>query len=62
LGIAVIVGLFIPRDLVFYHVFQVDQQKVRDNDHLTSELLKVEKLGGEGLMLRQPGSKYGIQR
>src|SRR6185437_3869656 len=26
--------------------------------HLRSELARVEGLGGEGLMLRQPGSKY----
>jgi len=27
-------------------------------DHLRGELLRVEQLGGEGLMLREPGSKY----
>ncbi|MBA2543024.1 MAG: DNA ligase, partial [Deltaproteobacteria bacterium] len=27
-------------------------------DHLREELARVEELGGEGLMLRQPGSKY----
>ncbi len=31
-------------------------------DHLRTELARVEALGGEGLMLRQPGSKYAIGR
>jgi DNA ligase-1 len=31
-------------------------------DHLRAELLRVEALGGEGLMLRQPGSKYEVGR
>ena len=30
----------------------------KDIDHLRHELARVEALGGEGLMLRQPGSKY----
>jgi DNA ligase-1 len=30
----------------------------RDVDHLRTELARVEALGGEGLMLREPGSKY----
>jgi DNA ligase-1 len=30
----------------------------RDLDHLRAELARVEALGGEGLMLRQPGSMY----
>ena len=34
----------------------------RDIDHLKQELARVEGLGGEGLMLRQPGSKYEIGR
>jgi DNA ligase-1 len=34
----------------------------RDIDHLKQELARVESLGGEGLMLRQPGSKYEIGR
>jgi len=33
-------------------------QKCRDLAHLKRELSKVEKSGGEGLMLRKPGSKY----
>src|SRR4051794_40907351 len=34
----------------------------RNLDHLRSELVRVEALGGEGLMLRQPGSKYEAGR
>ena len=36
----------------------VAHAKCRGIDHLKEELERVEKLGGEGLMLRQPGSKY----
>jgi DNA ligase-1 len=36
----------------------VAQQRCRDLDHLREELAHVEGLGGEGLMLRQPGSRY----
>lgn len=39
------------------------QQSVCKNlDHLRDELTRVESLGGEGLMLREPGSKYEIGR
>lgn len=31
---------------------------VRDRQHVLDELKRVEGLGGEGLMLRKPGSKY----
>jgi DNA ligase-1 len=31
-------------------------------EHLCSELTRIEALGGEGLMLRQPGSKYEVGR
>lgn len=34
----------------------------RSIDHLREELTRVEALGGEGLMLRQPGSKYVVGR
>jgi DNA ligase-1 len=33
-----------------------------DMDHLRRELARIEALGGEGLMLRQPGSKYQVGR
>jgi DNA ligase-1 len=34
----------------------------RDLDHLRAELARIEALGGEGLMLREPRSKYEIGR
>jgi DNA ligase-1 len=37
-------------------------QRCRGLGHLREELAKVEALGGEGLMLRQPGSKYEVGR
>ena len=36
----------------------LDQHVCRGLDHLRAELARVESLGGEGLMLRQPGSAY----
>ncbi len=33
-------------------------ERCRDQAHLRQELARVEALGGEGLMLRQPGSRY----
>src|SRR5207244_1783619 len=33
-----------------------------DLDQLRKELARIESLGGEGLMLRQPGSKYAVGR
>lgn len=36
--------------------------RCKGEDHLREELARVEALGGEGLMLRQPGSKYEIGR
>lgn len=37
-------------------------ERVEDRDHLTSKLRDMESLGAEGLMLRQPGSKYEVGR
>lgn len=37
-------------------------QRCQGLAHLESELARVEALGGEGLMLRQPGSKYEVGR
>ncbi len=39
-----------------------DHHLCRGLDHLREELQRVEALGGEGLMLRQPGSKYASGR
>jgi DNA ligase-1 len=36
----------------------LEQQRCRDVDHLRQELARIEALGGEGLMLREPGSSY----
>jgi DNA ligase-1 len=37
-------------------------ERCRGIDHLKAELERVEKLGGEGLMLRKPGSRYEVGR
>ncbi len=38
------------------------QTACRNRDHLSGELARIEKLGGEGVMLRQPGSLYEPRR
>jgi DNA ligase-1 len=38
------------------------QEVCRDLEHLRAELDRIEALGGEGLMLRQPRSKYEVGR
>jgi len=40
------------------YITVVEHKKCRSIDHLHEELARVEALGGEGLMLRQPGSHY----
>ncbi len=40
----------------------VEIYKALSNDHVFEELVKIEKMGGEGLMLRKPGSKYEPKR
>ncbi len=40
------------------YVRVLEQSLCRGNDHLREELSRVEALGGEGLMLRQPESQY----
>ena len=44
------------------HVQLHAHELCRNVDHLKKELGRVEALGGEGLMLRQPGSKYEAGR
>ncbi len=39
-----------------------EHARCRGVDHLREELARVESLGGEGLMLRQPGSRYEVGR
>lgn len=40
------------------HFEVVKQVKAKDKDHVLEMLKEVEELGGEGLMLRKPRSKY----
>ncbi len=40
----------------------LEQIRCRDTEHLRTELARVEQLGGEGLMLREPGSRYEVGR
>lgn len=40
------------------YVSPLEQIQCRDHDHLLAEWERIEQIGGEGLMLRQPGSKY----
>ena len=40
------------------HVHVLDHVKCLGREHVTRELARIEALGGEGLMLRQPASKY----
>lgn len=44
------------------HARALDHSKCEGFDHLREELRRVEALGGEGLMLRKPGSPYEIGR
>jgi DNA ligase-1 len=44
------------------HVKAHDHIVCEGLDHLKAELARVEALGGEGLMLRQPGSNYEVGR
>jgi DNA ligase-1 len=44
------------------HARYHDHEVCKGTDHLRAELARVEALGGEGLMLRQPGSRYQVGR
>jgi DNA ligase-1 len=44
------------------HIQLHPHERCRNAEHLRTELTRVEALGGEGLMLREPGSKYQIGR
>ena len=44
------------------HAAAHPHERCRDLNHLRAELARVEGLGGEGLMLRQPGSVYEVGR
>jgi DNA ligase-1 len=58
--VAFLQDLFARRRLEFAEAHA--QDLCRDLAHLKAELARVEELGGEGLMLRQPGSKYAVGR
>lgn len=44
------------------HARVLEHEQLRDVPHLCAELARVEALGGEGLMLRRPGSRYEVGR
>jgi DNA ligase-1 len=44
------------------HARWLEHQPCRGTEHLRAELARVEALGGEGLMLRRPGSRYEAGR
>lgn len=44
------------------HLQLLTQEQCRDTQHLREELARIEAFGGEGLMLRQPGSRYEVGR
>lgn len=50
------------RDAAAAHLVAHPHEACRDVAHLREELARVEALGGEGLMLRKPGSRYEIGR
>ncbi len=44
------------------HVVAVAHERCQGTAHLKAELARIESLGGEGLMMRRPGSKYEAGR
>jgi DNA ligase-1 len=44
------------------YVVVVEETRCKSTDHLKSELKRIETLGGEGVMLREPASKYERRR
>ncbi|MDX1948142.1 MAG: DNA ligase [Pirellulaceae bacterium] len=44
------------------HIRPLEHERCRGVEHLRRELARIEALGGEGLMLRQPGSLYEAGR
>jgi DNA ligase 1 len=44
------------------HAFVIEHRPVTGEGHLREELKRIEELGGEGLMLRKPGSLYAAGR
>lgn len=58
--VATLQSLFAPDRTPYARA--LEQERCRNMDHLRNELERVEKLGGEGLMMRKPGSKYEVGR
>ncbi len=44
------------------YAFVIAQTPVRDREHLLNELQRIERLGGEGLIVRKPGAFYAAGR
>lgn len=44
------------------YAVNVEQEKCKGKEQVEEELKRVIKLGGEGLMIREPGSKYERRR
>jgi len=44
------------------YAFVITQKAVKGKNHLKEELLRIERLGGEGLIVRKPDSLYTIGR
>lgn len=64
-------GLFEDRQTVLRELFRetfvpyarvLQQERCRATDHLEMQLARIESLGGEGLMRREPGSRYEAGR
>lgn len=50
------------RDKTSAYALLHPHERCKNLEHLRSELQRIESLGGEGLMLREPGSHYAIGR
>lgn len=55
--VAQLQGMF-PVNGPVAHVHVVEHEKCKGAQHIADRLAEVEAVGGEGLMLREPGSKY----
>jgi DNA ligase-1 len=44
------------------HVVPVETWPAKSNEHVIEERIRIEDMGGEGIMLRKPGSKYDKRR
>lgn len=44
------------------HIIAVETWPAKSNEHVIEERIRIEDMGGEGIMLRKPGSKYDKKR